>query len=530
MTQGANETKSSRGDILYIILLALVLVGASFLLQAKIDFDLTDEGFLWCAATSTAQGEVPILDFRSYDPGRYYWTAGWSFLFGDGILALRLSAALFQVIGLAFGLLAVSRLVANRLILIPIGVMLAAWMFTRHKVFEPSIIMAAVYFGLRMIEDTSRRQHFIAGIFVGLAAFMGRNHGLYNFLAFFFLIVFMKARIADYPFGKRLGIWMAGIIVGCVPYLIMFIFIPGFFSAYEDSVVLMFTQHTTVVPKTIPWPWAADYANLSFAGGIKRFTLGISYLILPLFYILAIIGAMFSKRPDFRSKALLIACGIVGIFYMHHACVRSDVGHLAQSILPFILGMLALPYSFGLNKKWVVACFVATIVILTLVLAIPNNPYIQKLTSKGADNRFVQYNIAGDDLWIRTRHARYIEKVRRIDEMYVPPDEGFLIAPYTPGFYPILGRKPAVWNTYMLWPEEQGRQRKMIEDMKDNNVNWALIADSALDGREELRFRNTHKDVWDYLMAEFEIVEHQGLPRRHLLMHRKAADGDGMKE
>jgi hypothetical protein len=81
----------------------------------------------------------------------------------------------------------------------------------------------------------------------------------------------------------------------------------------------------------------------------------------------------------------------------------------------------------------------------------------------------------------------------------------------------------------MLWPEEQGRQRKMIEDLKDNNVNWALIADNALDGREELRFRNTHKDVWDYLMAEFEIVEHQGLPPRHLLMQRKAADGDGMK-
>ena len=72
--------------------------------SASLNLIPADEGFLWYGVLQTRAGEIPIRDFQSYDPGRYYWCAAWSFLFGGGILGLRASIAVMQAVGLFFGL------------------------------------------------------------------------------------------------------------------------------------------------------------------------------------------------------------------------------------------------------------------------------------------------------------------------------------------------------------------------------------------------------------------------------------------
>src|SRR5436309_12962188 len=95
--------------LLVPVLLAAALAGGLYLLQGRIDFNVADEGFLWEGVVLTAHGKVPLRDFYSYDPGRYLWAAAWAKLLGEGILALRLSTALFQAGGLFCGLLAARR-------------------------------------------------------------------------------------------------------------------------------------------------------------------------------------------------------------------------------------------------------------------------------------------------------------------------------------------------------------------------------------------------------------------------------------
>ena len=100
-------------DTIKVTLLSLTLVIISLFLQCNIGLNLADEGYLWYGAIQTASGKIPIRDFQSYDPGRYYWAAFWMLLLGKGIIPLRISVAIFQTIGLTFGLLALRRVIRS---------------------------------------------------------------------------------------------------------------------------------------------------------------------------------------------------------------------------------------------------------------------------------------------------------------------------------------------------------------------------------------------------------------------------------
>jgi len=62
--------------------------------------NVADEGFVWYGCILTAGSKIPLRDFYSYDPGRYYWVAAFSPWLGQGILAMRIATAAFQALGL----------------------------------------------------------------------------------------------------------------------------------------------------------------------------------------------------------------------------------------------------------------------------------------------------------------------------------------------------------------------------------------------------------------------------------------------
>ena len=137
-----------------------------------------------------------IRDFASYDPGRYLWSAFWFKLLGDsGIISVRLATAALSVFGLTCGL-SLRRVIQSNCMLAVMGVVLWLWMFHNSKRLITASRCLEVYFAVLLVEKPKVSRHFGVGIFLGLAAFFGRNHGFYGLIAYFLLILFIWHKLS----------------------------------------------------------------------------------------------------------------------------------------------------------------------------------------------------------------------------------------------------------------------------------------------------------------------------------------------
>jgi hypothetical protein len=525
--------------LLFPLALAVVLTGVVFLAQRRIGLNLADEGFLWEGAVLTAHGKVPLRDFYSYDPGRYLWAAAWSKLLGEGILALRLSTAVFQAAGLFCGLLAARRVLPRAWQLTLAGVLLVLWMEPRHKLFEPALTMAAVYVAVLLIENPTPRRHLLAGAMVGFAGVMGKNHGGYLLLAYSILLLGLHLRrIAPAASGRSTpwsagGLFIGGIALGALPLLAMMAVVPGFFAAYLDSVLFFVHQGRTNVPLPVPWPWAGSYAGLGWAAALQKLAVGLGFLLLPVSVAAALLflpGSLPGILPGrtaetARRRALLVAGGTVGVFYLHHAFSRADTFHLSQSIHPVLLALLGLPAALEANfpalRRAAVAVLAPLLAFLTLFAAVPQAPLYLALTATGAGELYVPCRVGEDGLRIQQRTANILGELRTQIDARVPAGEPVLAIPHLPGLYPILGRESPVSDFYPIWPAQGEKDETMLREIREKDVRWLIYSDYSDSLHPALQFPRTHPRVWSHLQASFERVDDPLLPHRIWLMRRR---------
>jgi hypothetical protein len=496
------------------LLIGVIFAGCSFAIQGRQGINFADEGFLWYGVQRTAAGEVPLRDFQSYDPGRYYWCAAGTFLFGKGLVALRFSEAAFQALGLWAGILAANRIARRWIMLTCIGLMLTVWMFPSHKLFDHALLLMGLWVAARMVEKPSRQRVIGAGLFVGLCAFFGKNHALYNFVAegALLLLLYLKTP-AEAPLS-RIALWCASVMAGLMPLIVMLLCVPGFFPSYVESIESIFRNGTNLgIP--IPWPWQISFASDPFTIA-RQLLLGLFLVALPVGYIIAIALCIAMPAQKVRDHALFTACAFVGLLYLHHAFSRADFNHLAQSIHPFTLGIMAAPLWFGEHTRFRLP--ILGVLLTSGLLVVGRSMAIyQHLISPVA---WVPYD-AGGKIFVPASTSQLCDCLRQFSKGNIPADEGVLIAPFTPGLYPILGRQSPLWDLYFLFPAPEQRQGAMIRSLIDKNVNWAIVADTTLDNREDRRFSATHRLVWEYLMENFEPVDRPCMPRFIKILHRR---------
>ena len=255
-------------------------------------------------------------------------------------------------------------------------------------------------------------------------------------------------------------------------------------------------------------------------GSLPAVSTGLLFLALPVFYAGGALFLILSGGPASKQKAPLAACVFVGVMYMHYVFSRADLDHLALGIHPMLIALLFLPFAVksGFRRKGAVAALAFVVVASCFSVGMATPLYIKAAGLRGP---LQKVNIRGDSIWVSKYTAGIIRSVMKIDRERVGPDQPLLIAPHWTTFYPILERKAPLWDIYFLFKETEKRQRQMIAELEEKAVDWAILGDVALDGREDLRFRNTHHLVWEHLMDDFEPVQAEGLPGNYQLLKRK---------
>ncbi|HYD82299.1 MAG TPA: hypothetical protein VEC06_21040 [Paucimonas sp.] len=482
-----------------LMLLAVVTVIVQFAWVGRAGFNLWDEGFLWYGAQRVMLGEVPIRDFMAYDPGRYYWSAVLMSLAGDnGILSLRAAIAVFQVMGMFLALLMVSR--ASRrpdflLIAIAVGVFVL-WMYPRHKLFDITLSIVLVGALMYVAERPSVRRCFLAGVVVGLVAFFGRNHGFYGAVgsaAALSYFIYVEREI-DSPVST-FGWWIVGIGVGYVPLILMLALIPGFAEAFIESVRFLFEVKATNLPLPVPWPWSASFDKLSWLESLRGILIGSFFIAVLAFGVIGLIFLFGVGRRGDRPSPIVTASIFMALPYAHYAFSRADVDHLAQGIFPFLIGM------FGLFSKSEVRfrnIFALALLVASALVMLPLHSSRQM-----AVKDWVEATVGKDRLKVEPAVFKDLALLERLSNVYSPERQTFIAAPFWPGAYAVLERKAPMWEIYALFPRSAEFQLAEIERIKRADPKWAIIMDIPLDGRDDLRFKNTHPILDKYIRDNF---------------------------
>lgn len=474
-----------------------------FFWQSHDSFKIWDEGYLWYGVQRVIAGEVPILDFASYDPGRYYFSAAFmKMLAVNGLVGLRLSLLFLSLITivLALRILQLSSKKTNVLFLVLAAVALVSWIYPMYKVSDMFASVALIYSVGLLLENRSYKKYFLSGLILGMIAFVGRNHGVYGIVGCLvaLLVVICRDNIS-FVLCKRIVSWGLGIVAGFSPIIFMMIFIPGFKDAFIDNVKFLFEIKTTNLPLPVPWPWLVSWDNWSYNATVRNFLIGIYFVLLIVFGVLGLLSIFVSEYRKKPLNPFLVATFILGLPYAHYSFSRSDVDHLALGIFPFLIGSFFILFRRPMNFRRVFLIFLLTF--SSAFTMIPFHPGWMCM-----HGQCLEVKIGEEKIYVDQYTAKHLELVDRLSKEYCLEDEPFLVTPFLPGAYAAFQKKSPLWESFAFFKHSKQFEEKEIERIRKARPCFVLVYDFALDGKEELRYKNTHPYITQYIIDNYESI------------------------
>ena len=295
--------------------------------------------------------------------------------------------------------------------------------------------------------------------------------------------------------------WSLGVVIGYLPVLVFLVVVPGFALAFWESIRLLFEIKATNFPLPVPWPWLVPFGRLSTDEILRSVAKGIFFIAIVVFGILGIVWVIRQRLQNKPVSPTLIASIFLALPYAHYAYSRADLAHLGPGIPPFLMGILALLASQPAKIKW---SFAALLCGASLLVMLPTHP--RWYCYFYSNQQCVDIKVGGDKLKVDLGTATNLEALNKLAAQFAPGDRTFIAAPYWPGAYAALGRKAPMWEIYVLFPRSAAFQQAEIERIKATKPGFVVIDDFPLDGREEMRFRNSHPILDQYIRDNFELL------------------------
>jgi hypothetical protein len=478
-----------------LALLALLIVGLKTAYQIHLDFNVADEGFLWYGMQRVFHGEVPLRDYMSYDPGRYYWGAAFMAILGSkGIIAMRIGDAACEALGLFLALRLIARFYDRKgwFALLIAALALSLWMFPRFKVYDHASSIALILSFAYLVEAPSSRRYFFAGVVLGVAAFMGRNHGVYGLAGMGLTVLYLNMKDRAVPIGKAFTSWFGGLLAGYSPMILMMVFIPGVAAASLEN-IRSIMQNGTNLPMPVPWPWTDTLPRgmpLQIVLGNRL--LGVYFVALPAVGVLLLIYVFRKRWQGVPVTSELVACAVLMLPYAHYAFSRAESNHLAFGGFPLFFAMLIGARRFGTWGQTFAAA------------ALLGSGYLFLCYQLPGFNSKVPMKIGGADLTVTPLIATDVGILNRLEAKYASHGESFLVTPVWPSAYPMFERKSPIWDLYSLFPRDMETQEKEIAEIQKANLAFILVIDEPPDKNGALLFRNTNPHLMTYIRSHYD--------------------------
>jgi hypothetical protein len=500
------KTTSIRSDISIAILVGTLLTVVWIFFTWRYGFDIADEGYYWYGAQRMLLGEMPMRDFMAYDVGRYAWTGALMRVLGDdGIIGARMGAAVYQASTIVIGVLLVLRAADGHISILGkvifaavVTPLLNLWVYPYYKVFDYGTSILIVAMLALMLTSQSAKRWFGAGLILGMAAIMGRNHGVYGAFAGLFLLAFLSIKqVRPAVLVKPALAFVAGTIVGFSPTFVMAVLIDGFGSGFIASVRDLISSGATNLGLPVPWPWTVSKSDLGWLMWGTGVAKGLGFVAILFAPIAAIIALARKPLMQFRPVDTITLCAsFAGIAYAHYAYSRADLTHLALSIFPLILILLSLGTLLGRS--------VVTSVILFGVSILTLAPEVPFLAQPLLNNRLVTISINGSTLHVFPGVDARLRSAEHVFAALPQARDSFLALPDAPALFAINKKKMQIWEIYSLWPRDPAFEALELARLQLAPPQVVFLSDHALDGRPELRYSSTHPVLYQWIVNNYQ--------------------------
>lgn len=506
-------------DLATCAALAAVASALPLLINLRDGFPHADEGYLWYGTLRTLAGEVPVRDFRAYEPGRYRWCAAFLRRRRGGIVALRVAVAAFFGAGLGCGLVALRVGGLGWPAVACAAVLVSAWAYPGFKLFEPALLLIATLGGTELLNAPTLFTAATAGVIAGLSSIIGVNYCLYNGVALLGLTLLETTRASSLATDTGLAAFAGGVVVGLVPLGLVIGRIRGFGPRLvQRRIVAVLSRGSTNLPLPVPWPWRPYAPSGGAAGPGGQFALGTLFLLVPAAAAAAVVWSTLAPWPDVVAHSSLVAAAFVTAGAIHHAFSRADLVHLAQCMPAAILGAVSL----GTTASGL-AAVTLPLGAITVASVVAVHPRMQR---RRHPESFTLGRVRGAPMWMHVDDQQVVTVIADVLAERSPDASQPVVAiPTLASLLPIVDRRSGVYDTFCVYPASTDDQLAMLGSLTDRSIRVAIVYDGGLDGRADLRFSATHPLVWAELKRSFGRLERARLPTDYHVFVRDPAPG-----
>ena len=487
-------------DAFIALSIPLLLLMAATRRSLHRGINLGDEGYLVYGTQEVLRGKIPILDFRAYDPLRYYWCAVWVRMIGSEFIAIRLSMVAFSALSVALCSMLVLSTSGNPIAAALSGVLALIWMHPRHKQIEHffSLVCCCVMYAL------------IAGIgspfLLGAVGAIGAAFGL-NILVYFFGAAVLSFA-ANWLLRETAGLeGLSDFLIGLVSGMALLLFIaamtPGFLRRYLDLKVLaLLKRGSTNLRLQRPWIWKRCPQQFAHFTPWVQVGLRLLFTLLPAFYLASIVSYPQSTAES-PAVQLILAASCTGLAYFHHALSRADLSHIHQIMQPAIVAFAGVSVALFSDHMAVMTLLLAIVASLALLRNTPE--FAQTWRSPAAS--YIPWVVGNDRFLLPKNQLNELKEKQSLVERYTRAKDPIFTAPSSAAFLALFHRRSAVYDTFPIYPANPAGQRRMLEELHDSQPPLAFISKGMVDQREDLQFEKNYPEVFRFFTEQYHLLE-----------------------